>query len=800
MITLVIESLPSAYCWSIEGQHVDFAIDRSDRVYARRKADSLHWEWGAGEERFTAFDDEMINASELWGELLDPVKHEVKRIAAERLIDGLYTNLPDGIEFGRIVFLIPDATPELSQNALISELSGRFSLRRSEIYLLWRPVALALADIEKDQNTTDRIILDLAHSSVEGVHLEVTKKGDTFCPVRDFNGERYTNGSQRDMFNSWIAKNYGEEQCVDSLGGARSEALLNQKLDEGLLFEPPRLWTETAMTYTPCTATHAGSCQSVDLRLITDDVVPYVAKFKSTKRVVWHGWAAYSNGEFELRKSVEDSSLLEYYGAIRGGAVFAERFRKKLPTYYEELPGYDIWCQSGSLGFPKTRGWEPLLENTRILGTDTVEAEPQTDFHLKAGTHVFALNVRLGDSLSYRFVEETLPSKVDENTPIEVHSEIRPTGGGVKITLRPAGRTNLFGQSGEVALRWDEAVELVGRPVGDDLPTSYGYPFIINFTGDDWMRNQISSIVSAVGVGRDIGLFEGLHDLMKQKRNPYSESYIDAFGNLPIKAGLTEEWEQFIAELNDYALEQIDRDDAAMDRKWIGTAGRLFHYASEEFQNKIFKGAFQLPFTPGGSTLAAMCRWALGRTCRKPDHLDAYVRKALSEWSNMRGMEFWLFWPFCKALSYYGENARISRESALGVFRCGSDMLNQFIQGTVPPTGTLRNNWLKWTLSALLFGLRVREVYPSFLPAKDPSVTEVLDSELCEEYELMCLLKKRLKHTKIYNEPIPPASLAGLDVSQRADAPTLPELVIRFLESTATEADMVIAGGIGRSS
>ncbi|HAV14231.1 MAG TPA: hypothetical protein DCX06_12175, partial [Opitutae bacterium] len=230
MITLVIESLPSAYCWSIEGQHVDFVIDRSDRVYARRKADSLHWEWGTGEERFTAFDDEMINASELWSELLDPAKHEGKRIAAESLIDGLYTNLPNGVEFGRIVFLIPDATPELSQNALISELSGRFSLKRSEIYLLWRPVALALADIEKDQNTTDRIILDLAHSLVEGVHLEVTKKGDTFCPVRNFNGERYTDGSQREMFNSWIAKNYGEEQCVDSLGGARSEVLIHQKL------------------------------------------------------------------------------------------------------------------------------------------------------------------------------------------------------------------------------------------------------------------------------------------------------------------------------------------------------------------------------------------------------------------------------------------------------------------------------------------------------------------------------------------------------------------------------------------
>ncbi len=26
MITLVIESLPSAYCWSIEGQHVDSSL------------------------------------------------------------------------------------------------------------------------------------------------------------------------------------------------------------------------------------------------------------------------------------------------------------------------------------------------------------------------------------------------------------------------------------------------------------------------------------------------------------------------------------------------------------------------------------------------------------------------------------------------------------------------------------------------------------------------------------------------------------------------------------------------------
>lgn len=797
MITLVIESLPSAYCWSIESQGVDFAIDRSDRVYGRREIDSLHWEWGTGQEQFTAFDDEMVNASELWRELLDPAKHEGKRIAAERLIDGLYANLPDGIEFGRLVFLIPDATPELSQNALISELSGRFSLKRSEIYLLWRPVALALADIEKSQNISDRIILDLAHSSVEGVHLEVTKEEDTLCPVRNFSGDRYAGGSQSEMFNSWIAKNYGEEH-VDSIGGARSEVLLHQKLDSGLQFEPPRLWTETAMFYTRCQAKHEGSSQSVDLRFITDDIVPYVAKFKSTKRVVWHGWAAYSNGEFELRETVEDSSLLEYYGAIRGGAVFAERYRKKIPTYYEELPGYDIWCQSGSLGFRKIREWEPLLEKTRILGTETVEAEPRTDFHLRVGTYTFPLNVRLGGSSSYRFVEESLPTQVDGNIPIEVHSEIRPTGGGVKITLRSVGATDLFGQSGEVSLRWDEAAELLGPPAPPP-PTSYAYPFIINSDGDVWKRNELSTIVSLVANGRDIGSYHGLHARMKQSYNPVVTSYVDAFGNLPVKGGFDEDWEQFIAELNDYAIEQINRGDVAMDGKWIGTASRLFYYASDEFQNRIFKESRRSTFR-GTSTPSGMFMWAFGRTCRTPDHLDAYLKNALKAWPNMRSNEFFLFWPFCKALSYYGENARISRESAKGVFICGADMLDQFIRGRVANTGALRKNWLKWTLSALLFGLRVREVYPDFLPVNDPSITNVLDSELYEEYELVCVLRKRLKHVKIYNERIPPAGLAGLDPGIRKGAPTLPELVLRFLNITATDGDLAIAGGIGLTS
>lgn len=809
MITLVIESLPSAYCWSIEGPKIAFKVDRSDRVYARREIDSLRWEWGTGQERFTAFDDEMVNASELWDVLMDLTKHTGKRLAAEQLIDGLSASLPDGIKFGRIVFLIPDSTPELSQNALITALSGCFSVKRSEIYLLWRPVALALADIEKSQSTADRIILDLAHYTVEGVHLEVTKEHGILCPVRNFNEERYSGGPQREIFNSWIAKNYGDAQCVESLGEERSKVMIQHKLDAGLLFEPPRLWSENEMFYTQCQPTHEGSYKSVDLSLITDGIIPYVSKFQSINRVVWHGWSAYSIGEFELRKFVEGSSLLEYYGAIRGGAVFAERFRQNLPTYYEDLPGYDIWCQSGALGFKKILKWESLLEKSRILGTDTVKAEPRKDFHLNAGTHTFALNVRLGDSQGYRFVEETLPEQVDENTPIEIHSELRPTGGGVKISLRPLGAGNLFGETGEVVLRWDEAEETDGSPPVP--PAIYGYPFIIQFDGDVWMRNEMSSVVSAVASGRDIGSFTGLHALMKQKRNPYTETYVDAFGNLPVEAGLSEDWEQFVAELNDYTLDQIRSGDGRMDRKWIGTAGRLFYYASEEFQNRIFKEAFERPFSRGGSTPSAMFLWAMGRVCRKPDHLDAYVKKALNEWSHLGGMEFWLFWPFCKALSYYGENARISRETALGVFRCGSEMLNGFIRGTVPPTGTLRQNWLKWTLSALLFGLRVREVYPDFLPCKKPTVVFDADEsdssaasvdlyDVEEEHKLARLLLRRLKHENIYHERIPPASLAGLDRGLREDAPTLPELVIRFLGSTATESDMIIAGGIGLTS
>ena len=68
-------------------------------------------------------------------------------------------------------------------------------------------------------------------------------------------------------------------------------------------------------------------------------------------------------------------------------------------------------------------------------------------------------------------------------------------------------------------------------------------------------------IVRVVAGGKDICYMDEIHDLVKQSYSPIEETYTDVFGNFPVKNGFSDEWEQFIAELNDYAVEQLRQPD-----------------------------------------------------------------------------------------------------------------------------------------------------------------------------------------------------------------------------------------------
>lgn len=118
-------------------------------------------------------------------------------------------------------------------------------------------------------------------------------------------------------------------------------------------------------------------------------------------------------------------------------------------------------------------------------------------------------------------------------------------------------------------------------------------------------------------------------------------------------------------------------------------------------------------------------------------------------------------------------------------------MLAWIIQDHVPTqTGAFgKKNWKKWTLLAILFGLRIRELHPNFLS---------LESGPKKEHHLAVKLREQLLTPIILTTPIPPLASAGIQVGPKQS--TLGELVLRFLEARATDSDIDLAGGIGLSS
>tara|TARA_B110001469_G_C9490630_1_gene245533 strand:- start:91 stop:753 length:663 start_codon:yes stop_codon:yes gene_type:complete len=219
-------------------------------------------------------------------------------------------------------------------------------------------------------------------------------------------------------------------------------------------------------------------------------------------------------------------------------------------------------------------------------------------------------------------------------------------------------------------------------------------------------------------------------------------------------------------------------------------AGGLFHYASEKNQRCLFDEVMRREFPATGYKQSSLF-WSFGRVCRDPLQLEEYLKKAISSWEELSGMHHWLFWPFQKSLCFYGDSALISRETAFSVFECASQMLDWIINNNVPtvPGAFGKPNWKKWTLAAILYGLRVREVIPDFLSLEDGPACEI---------DLALKLQEQLRVPSILTTPIPPLALAGINVGP--NPPTLGGLVLRFLEARADDSDLELAGGIGLSS
>ena len=792
MRTLVIESCPTVTRWCVEDGNAP-QLAKSFRLWGHRHGKHGKWLWTDGSERLSAFEDDTISIESLWEHLLDPEKTD-RHEDAMLLIAAAFSEIAIEGHLDRVVFIIPETLPETSQNALITALSLRSRVSQRETYLLWRSVALALSEATREHNETSRVILDYGHLVGEFSTLQLTESEGYYCPIRDFTSHRAKGFPHDHALNAWIHKNYTCPKKTTANALENFHALAYNHLQNDLNFDPPPAWECVNGRYEERPVAHDDFAEPVPWDRIAQNVESFTdrAPVTANGKILWHGWPVYWHGEHALKHHHQASELMEPDAMLRGGIEFAKRHRLKRPTYFELIPGYGIWCQVAELGLPREWRWEELIPKDKLPGTETYQADPIERFQLLPGTTTFDMNIREGQSPMYRFVEQTLPVQITDETPIIINSEIRPTGGGVKFSLRAKNDPDLFGQNAEVALRWDRAEEksISDLPPPPPPPDQYAYPFIITSTGSSAKREELISLANTFLQGdRSYPFLRRLDKLMVPS---LQNGYEVPFGNRPIEGGLPEVLQDFVDKLNEeshWHIRNLKGRDSNSS-KILRLTGALFHYASEETQRHLSGEAIRSEF-PLNSAQASSLYWANGRTIRDANELENYLTKAIKEWSKLDGMHYWLFWPFAKSLCQYGNGAKVSRTTAFRVFQCASQMLDWLINKNVPtaPGAFGKPNWKKWTLAALLYGLRVREVIPDFLSLEDAPAKEL---------ELATRLKEQLSNPEILLTKIPKLALKGIDTGSQQ--PRLGALVLKFLEARASKEDLKLAGGIGLSS
>lgn len=805
MRTLVIESCPTITRWCIEDGKAP-QLAQSFRLWGRRYGKHGKWLWTDGSERLSAFEDETISVESLWKRLLDADKTE-RHEDAQLLIAATFSEITIEGHLDRVVFIIPESLPETSQNALITALSLCSRVSQRETYLLWRSVALALSEDSRENDESSRVILDYGHFGSEFSTLKLTESQGYLCPVRDFTSHRAKGLPHDHALNAWIHKNYtcSEETTAKTLQNFHTHAYSH--LQNDLNFDPPVAWECVSGRYEERQVAHDDFAEPVPWDRITENVQDFIdaALVRKNGKILWHGWPVYWHGEHAIKHHHEASELTEPEAMLRGGIEFAKRHRLRRPTYFELIPGYGIWCQVAELGLPREWRWEELIPKNQIAGTETYQAKPIERFQLNPGTLSFDMNIREGQSPMYRFVEQTLPVPITGETPIVINSEIRPTGGGVKFSLRAKNDPDLFGQNAEVALRWDRAEQKLVKRLEDQQKNTpkakHRYPYIIRSSGNRDKQGLLEAI------GEQINDHNNLHDYHRSLEKVLVPStswgtregndYVIAFGGRPITRGVPNNIELLVDVINTnspWMIKNVLNDDASC-WKWARLASCLFYYASDEVQDALFEEAMRLEYPVSRNrqrnTKLNAVFYGFGRVCRRPEQLDAFIRRVVADWDKLTHAPYVLFWPFQKSLGYYGKTALASADLITEVLERAVEMLDRIIDHDLPPNNEVfaRANWKKWTLSAILFGLRKREVEGDFLD---------LDGPESRRKTLALALQKRLRAPEIYNTGIPKLALKEINIT--GTPPTLPELILRFLEARADDTDVEIAGGIGLTS
>lgn len=685
---------------------------------------------------------------------------------------------------GKIAIAVDNSLNEKKQDALLSLCSRAHLL---SIDLLWRPVAIALDFLSKNQQGRlaqggKVLVVDAESMTPEITLLELRSRSRTLIPLRaPFREE------QDPVVSDWRSFDASKDlaRLLSNNDSNVEEGLANgifsadfQRYRDGE--DVPHTWVKDGPRY----RAHYFSRSLDELCAGMVDALVAEAKQRAAEAeadiILWHGWPF----RFRADLNAANSILMPANSVARGAKIYAECVENNKPTYLENIPLTEIISKDRHTGHVE---FFPIVEEGEYEGGRARSIAPINQFSIQQGLQSLPIILRRSDWEMARKVEfDNLPV-FEEEVPVTITGELKPGQGRLKLWIEPReGPSELFGEQRRIEINWEGMIE-IEDPSRRKNKAPQVYPITGRvFDQDDADIRQ--ALREMVRVGGRLTT-----EVMYNNRNVRFNKVFDPWGyNDPFGKRLNEPTRGMFgpAHIEDEEVIRLAEDLAKNIENYHGTnqgkrheyLNKMFVYTSSEFMHEL-RGIYskEKPAIDSWNTA-----FAPGRVFSTSEDMTIFLNFIVSS-CNDSGWPDWpdisyttkYFWSVFRCLCYYEETADIDCGLAEKVCHRVCNYIahrnnNNWhaVQGEAGGRWTASNvkNSQKFCLCALLYMTRIRNACPRFLeyPCKNGSLTQ----EVIDAIEQMPAV------------PFPKTMNFG-----GGDGDNLSRFTLRFIKNEATEDD-----------
>lgn len=724
-----------------------------------------------------------------------------KCASGEAVAEAIQQNLGcDNLE--SLCLGIPNYLDESGQEMLLRGLRG---VGFSDAKLLWRPIALALCwlsdhgnELKRTQGELPKVwVIDFESCELEVTCLDLRERKGHIVPLRKCPQER----GHEEKSGIWPSYSYVLDFIIKSTGIELSHAHdlmwggFGGKFQEGLENNEfsQTFWLRDGLQWRPVEIKEpdAGDFWNSELDLdkemksnkktLKDHLVKKLPKERINEGdiILWHGWpvrifSSDEKGEYESTHQY----VLSSDSVAKGCSCFLDRLERSLPTYLDTLPQHGIWVEDRPFGHEPSWGFYPLIDkDIEVEGGEEYGLDAPIDSLLiKQGSSTFPLILRRGGGDDCRSSETMLPETTTEDIKVFLDASMRPASGFALVTLRRQDGQWFSRAHRSIKLNWD-AMERVPRPEPPPIVGSFGYPFVGAFKGrillDSGEYYKLKNFIDAKTLSSSGMQVEHINYLNKEENNiflpwgwergAWDSVNIGMFGPCKTK---DEKVLDMATNLGELLFDSFNNNN--IDRSIVcKLMGYMYIYTPEAFVNYLFE-AFSEDCVKFPNQIIAV-----GRVFSKLREFEVFVDYFIKQKPYPKKYTQWFFWSFMRCLCYYAEPARLPAGKARQVFQ----ILINYFKDNMNRGGS---NSIKFALSAVVFGLRVRELNRDFLGENDSLRNELV--------EIISNLKPQCKG-------FPSTMFKGSGLKPK-EGDNLNNYVLRFLKNEETAEDRAVAGGL----